>query len=667
MGSLALAAWSLGPRLIPSCFASRFEADPSQCIGQRESTGRFWFFNKRFFNRLFFRSNAGQLQPPINHFFVPGVRGILIHFFQVFASGKKNNFLGFLGIAFAGSTFAIGISYHKSRSMLRRIFLTVLIGSSFLFSGFAQKLKKSDKVTLANLQTEIAYLADDKLEGRRTGTPGEKLASDFIVSAFEKLNLQPKGERGLWLQPFEVDDGKQISDSTHFVVNTQELQLEKDYFPLAFSATKTVLGSPAIALQESGVPWFIDLKETLENTQNNPHFDIESALRSKARDCAKKGATAVVFFNSSPIADHIQFDPKDHSEPLEVPVLYLTREAKKKYLHDESASLDVKISVGITEKTRTGHNVIGFLSNGAAQTVVIGAHYDHLGYGEDGNSLYQGTDKKIHHGADDNASGTAALIELARLLKQSKWKENNYLFIAFSGEELGLLGSKYFTEHPTIDLATVNYMFNMDMIGRLSDSSHLLIIGGYGTSPSWGQVFGKADAKKYFTFKYDSSGRGPSDYTSFYLKSIPVLFFFTGMHSDYHRPTDDYNKINYLGELQVVNLMDELIGELNPGGKLVYTKTRDMTMANVAHFSVTLGIMPDYSFSGSGVRVDAVSEGRPAYKAGLQPGDIIVKLGDYPVSSLENYMQALGQFKKGDKTTVDYKRAGTSGQVPLQF
>ena len=298
---------------------------------------------------------------------------------------------------------------------------------------------------------------------------------------------------------------------------------------------------------------------------------------------------------------------------------------------------------------------------------MIGAHYDHLGYGEDGNSLYRGAEKMIHNGADDNASGTAGVIELARMLKQSKLKKNNYLFIAFSGEELGLFGSKYFTEHPTFPLATINFMINMDMIGRLNDSSRTLTIGGYGTSPLWGILFADSKEHKYFTFKYDSSGSGPSDYTSFYRKDIPVLFFFTGLHSDYHKPTDDFDKINYTGELMVVKLIYNLLTELNDKGKLAFTKTREMQTGTSARFSVTLGIMPDYTFNGTGVRVDGVSDGRPAQKAGLKTGDIILKLGDNTVSSLENYMQALSKFKKGDKTTVNYKRGNDLAEANVEF
>ncbi|HVM87438.1 MAG TPA: M20/M25/M40 family metallo-hydrolase [Puia sp.] len=551
--------------------------------------------------------------------------------------------------------------------MARIIPVALLLALIFSSPALAQKLKKADKELIASLEKSIHYLADDKLEGRRAGTAGEKLASDYISSEFQSAGLYML-EGNSWLQPFEIDDGKQIDSSTHFIVNNKELAVSKDYFPLAFSATKHVSGTLAIALQESGVPWFVDLKDMLEENHDNPHFDLGEALHVKVKECAKNGASAVIFYNDSKFDDDISFNKRDNTDVEKIPVLYITADAKKKYFKDESASLDVKIGVSISEKKRTGHNVIGFINNGADKTIILGAHYDHLGYGEDGNSMYRGTDRQIHNGADDNASGTAALIELAKILKKSKFKNNNYLFIAFSGEELGLFGSKYFVEHSPIDLKAVNYMINMDMVGRLNDSSHVLTIGGYGTSPEWGELFNLNNSeKKYFKLSYDSSGTGPSDHTSFYRKDIPVLFFFTGLHKDYHRPSDDFDKINYTGELHVVKYIYQLIENLNNKGKLAFSKTRETQTTSSARFSVSLGIMPDYTFTGTGVRVDGVSDGRPAQKAGLKSGDIIIQLGEYNVSSLENYMQALSRFKKGDSTSVKYKHGNDVVAVAVRF
>ena len=297
-------------------------------------------------------------------------------------------------------------------------------------------------------------------------------------------------------------------------------------------------------------------------------------------------------------------------------------------------------------------------------------HFDHLGYGEDGNSLDRNS-KQVHNGADDNASGVAGMLELARMLQSSSIKQNNYLFIAFSAEELGLHGSKYFVQNPTIDLSSANFMINLDMIGRINDANPNLNVGGFGTSPAWSTTFASTGKKGIYKgsllLKFDSSGTGPSDHTSFYLKGIPVLFYFSGIHSDYHKPSDDFNKINFPGELMVVKHIYSVIEfSTATGSKLAFTKTKETT-STATVFSVTLGIMPDYSFNGSGVRVDAISENRPAQKAGIQPGDVITQLGNHNVTSLENYMQALGEFKKGDKIIVHFNRVNEKLSVPVEF
>jgi hypothetical protein len=521
-------------------------------------------------------------------------------------------------------------------------------------AGSAQKLKKADKLVLANLQTHISFLADDKLEGRRTGSAGEKLAFDYISNQFAAAGLEPRGESGGYIQSFEVNEGKQVNSSTQLTINNNNLVLDKDFFPLAFSSNIKTETSGTIALPESGTVWFWDLKETMEENKTNPHFDLEDAIIKKVNNAAGKRAAALLIYNSSAIKDELKFDAKSKTAVVKIPVLYISKETKTKYLKDETASADIKMEVAISDKKRTGHNVIGYIDNGAANTVILGAHYDHLGYGEDHNSLYTGATPQIHNGADDNASGTAALIELGKLVKKSKLRNNNYIFIAFSGEELGLFGSKYFTEHPTIDLTKANYMINMDMLGRLNDSTHGLTIGGYGTSPVWGEALSSSDT--YLKINFDSSGTGPSDHTSFYRKDIPVLFFFTGAHSDYHKPTDDAGKINYTGELMVLKYIYNVIDGTNKKGKLGFTKTRETQAQGKRSFNVSLGIMPDYTYSGTGVRADGVSEGKLAQKVGIKAGDVITQIGDFKISDVQSYMQTLGKFNKGDATKVKVNR-----------
>ena len=535
---------------------------------------------------------------------------------------------------------------------------------------------KTDHITIPNLQSHIGYLADDKLEGRRTGTKGEEMAVEYIRQQFSAYGLLPRGTES-YMQTFIINDGKKIDEVTSFSINGQALQAEQDFFPFPYSPDISLEALPSIAVQEAGMPWFFDLKETLEDNQNNPHFDLPDYIYRNAQKARDRGATAVILYNTSATDDKLAFNSKDRSEKLSIPVVYVKKAAAEKYLADHTATLRIGMRIAIGEKTRKGHNVIGYIDNKAATTVVLGAHLDHLGFGEDGNSRHTTHEPVIHNGADDNASGTAALIELSRILKQSKAKSNNYLFIAFSGEELGLYGSKYFTEHPTIDLKTVNYMINMDMVGRLNDSSNVLTIGGYGTSPVWSTViqkdyFGPGDhsVKKtapLMTIRTDSSGTGPSDHTSFYRKDIPVLFYFTGLHSDYHKPTDDADKINYAGEKLIIDHISGLIESLDKQPKLAFLKTREAQTSTTARFSVSMGIMPDYTYSGTGLRADGVSEGKPAQKAGLKAGDIILQLGEYKISSMESYMQTLGKFKKGDKVTVKYKRGNEELETTVEF
>ena len=247
------------------------------------------------------------------------------------------------------------------------------------------------------------------------------------------------------------------------------------------------------------------------------------------------------------------------------------------------------------------------------------------------------------------------------MIKAHNYKNNNYLFICFSGEELGLFGSKYFTDYPTININSVDYMINLDMIGRLNDSTKMLLIGGYGTSPSWGNIL--STKEKSFFVKFDSSGVGPSDHTSFYRKNIPVLFFFTGTHSDYHKPTDDIEKINFTGEVYIIKYIYKIIQQTNQAGKLAFTKTSEMQMGASPHFTVTLGIMPDYTFNGNGVKADAIVEGKIAQKAGIKAGDVIMELGDNKTFDLTSYMKALGKYKKGDAAKVKVLR----GEEELTF
>ena len=379
------------------------------------------------------------------------------------------------------------------------------------------------------IKEDVAFLADDKLEGRQTGTPGELKAAEYIKNRFKELGLTAKGSKGFY-QDFTF------------------------------------------------------------KPKTNPHEEVRFT---------------------------------------------------------ENA-----------DGTITGRNVVGFLDNKAKNTVIVGAHFDHLGYGGDG-SLHRG-EKSIHNGADDNASGVAVMLNLISKLKE-KNTNNNYLFMAFSGEEMGLLGSNYFVKNPTIDTKAVSYMINMDMVGRLKDSA--LAVYGTGTSPIFKQTL--KSHNNNFKLIQKESGVGPSDHTSFYLADIPVLHFFTGQHSDYHKPGDDSEKLNYEGMEIISTYIFNIISDLNDNGKLAFRKTK--SEREQVRFKVGLGVIPDYMFDGKGMRVDGVSEDKPAIKAGIKKGDIVIQLGDKKVTDMMSYMKALSVFKAGDKTTVIVTRNGKEVKADIQF
>jgi Zn-dependent M28 family amino/carboxypeptidase len=552
---------------------------------------------------------------------------------------------------------------NKASKMGKKWFWVLLLVPFLGLSQGKRKIRieaeKQKALLISNLKSHIGYLASDALEGRRTGTAGADAAMDYLVKQYQQLGIGPKGTSG-YLQKFEINEGLQLDPSTHFTVNNIQLKIEKDFFPLANSASTSITGKPAMALNEKGQPWFKDIKETLEENKSNPHFDIEAWIKKEVTAAAAKGATAFMIFNTGSIVDNILFNKNDKTEAFSIPVIYITQ-AGFQHFSDPSATLNIQLKVQIVEKKRGASNVAAFINNGAANTIVIGAHYDHLGFNEDKNALDTG--HVIHNGADDNASGTAALLEIARLLQQKSPTHHNYLFLHFSGEELGLLGSKYWIDNPTMPGA-INYMLNMDMVGRY-DTAHKLTVGGYGTSSKWSDIWKLTNTP--LIVKFDSTGSGPSDHASFYRAGVPVQFFFTGSHPDYHKASDDADKINYEATAQIVTLAYQMMGITDSLPKLDFIKTTEPQMGRSTKFTVSLGVIPDYGYSGTGMRIDGVSPGKLAEKLGLKAGDILLQLGDYKFVDVNSYMQTLSKFKKGDQTQLRIKRGTDEINISVTF
>ena len=567
--------------------------------------------------------------------------------------------------------------------MMRR---TYIIYSNIIFflllwisCSVTQKVPQTDEQAKALFKKDISMLASDKFMGRGAGTKGEELASDYIVSFFKKLKLTPKGTDG-FLQAFKFTASVQTGTSTQLYINSKSYRLNADFYPLSFSGngitssyiTKVGYGITAPELKHDDYQGKFTLNkkifviETGTPDGNNPHgnFAKYDDLKRKAEIAISKGASAIIFINS----DTAREDPSDQisakTSPLKIPVIFARGDAAK-FLKNEIVT-NCTVGVEIIREQKTGHNVIAMLDNNASTTIVIGAHYDHLGMGEESsNSLYRGK-PAVHNGADDNASGTAMLMQLALHLKQPKYNKSNYLFIAFSGEELGLLGSNHFVKFPTIDLKTVSCMLNMDMVGRLKTDEKIVIINGAGTSPRWKTVLDSvaADGVK---IKTSESGIGPSDHTSFYLQDIPTLHFFSGTHEDYHKPSDDEDKINYDGMVLIQRTMLNLIERIQGSGKLGFTKTKDSQNEEAPRMKVTLGIIPDYAYDGEGVRADGISEGRPGANAGMKKGDVVIQLGDYKTPDMQEYMKALSKLSKGQSTTMKVRRGAEVLELQVAF
>ncbi|MDX5404002.1 MAG: M28 family peptidase [Bacteroidota bacterium] len=528
----------------------------------------------------------------------------------------------------------------------------------------------------AEVQRDIEFLSSDELGGRPPGTPFEKKAAVYIVSQFKRTRVIPVDPEYGWYQFFPVTVAASILEGTTLQVKGTTYEQGVDFFPVKYTsngkaAAKTIYVGYGIVAPDLE---YDDYAKISEKKRNGAIFVMDVGapdgvhphskyikyhnLNNRIEQAKEMGAAAVLLVNLSGMANDAE-QGITYLQSKGLPVLFVKNEDLAKKLVKKS--LKVEMGAEVKENEVMATNVVGLIDNEAPFTIVIGAHFDHLGMGGD-NSLYKG-EPTIHNGADDNASGTAGLIQLARFFSQDTLKKFNYLFIAFSAEEKGLLGSQYWTNHPTYPLDRIAYMLNMDMIGRFRDGQ--LAVSGTGTASTFNEFFERKTCEA-FKVKTSESGVGPSDHTSFYKVNIPVLHFFTGTHEDYHKPTDDAEKINSKGVSQILRYMIDLVAYL-PAEKPEFIPTKEKDSQKAPRFSVTLGVVPDYMFEGEGMRIDGITEGKPASNAGLQKGDVVIRLGEIPVTDMMSYMTALSAFKKGDETTVTFLRGTEEQTVKIQF
>lgn len=585
-----------------------------------------------------------------------------------------------------------------------------------LITAFAQQNADGaarDTFSRSAYLTHIDYLAGDALDGRGLGTEGIERAAKYFAEQFKACGLEPAGDKDTYFQSFEVKLSPEQTDTGYFRVDGADIKAEsgEDYVPFNFSSDAkfsgdVVFGGYGIVNEDKEHDDFVHLdvegKVVLMLRREPPSwgdgdgerdFTPHAQFSNKIYNAKDRGAVAVLIANQRPAEgdeDHLTswIGMGGGGGDYGLPALHVTRALADKLLaaggldsldalqtklddggYASKALSGVKLSAdpGIKRKTATTRNVIGMLrAKGplADEFVVIGGHYDHLGRtiprrGFGMSDTTEQPELQIHNGADDNASGSAGVIELAKALSRAGDLKRSVLFIAFSAEETGLLGSKHFVEHPTIPLDHIVAMLNMDMIGRLPDESDAKVqVFGTKAAEEFEDMIERLGAQDGLDIQGSASAIGPSDHTSFYRKKIPALHFFTGLHGDYHRPGDDTDKINADGAIAVLNLVYDVALEIaNKDAKPTYHEvTERARIPGRGGFRVRMGIYPSYADNTDGMAVDGVVDDGPAAEAGMKSGDVIIKIGETDVANIRDYMGALRNNKPGDEVDVIIKR-----------
>ncbi|HEY0320763.1 MAG TPA: M20/M25/M40 family metallo-hydrolase [Pyrinomonadaceae bacterium] len=670
--------------------------------------------------------------------------------------------------------------------MRQKIISLSLIVVTAVVSVFAQQSRVvGDWPSAERLREHVNYLASDKLEGRRTGTAGARLASEYIVREFARYRLRPGGtespEDKRYLQQFPFVAGVALGKNNAMSLTQRgviynvpnqspagtksdvsvDLRLGEDWLPLGFSANGKLLDAPMtfvgygitakdlnyddyagalikgrIAIAFAGTP-----------DGDNPHgkFARYEGVRWKAIAAREAGALALVViareedFKTDALS-RLRYDNSGGDAGL--PVVAISRQVATRILGSLApslaelekiaraitpnatpgtpatgnpaiqqnfasllAQLRLTLSTDIERRNAPASNVVGVLEGSDPklknEAIVIGAHYDHLGRGGEGSLAPK--EGEVHHGADDNASGVAGLLELARLFSKER-PRRTIVFIAFSGEEEGLLGSNYYVNHPAVPLSQTIAMINMDMIGRLKDNK--LIVGGIGTAKEWRSLIESANLgstkvavntgardsgdnassvnnvpvvvgangktvvslkiSQPFALTMNEDGYGPSDHASFYAKQIPVLFFWTGTHDDYHKPSDTADKIDYEAEARIVSFIYNIVRSVDGmDARPTFAVAKSEAAGRTMGFKVYLGTIPNYAESNDGLKLDGVREDSPAAKAGLKAGDVIVKLAGRDVRNVYDYTYILGEMKAGEAYEVEILREGKPLKLKL--
>lgn len=601
--------------------------------------------------------------------------------------------------------------------MPSRIINLIVLTAAFISCHPEQTSYVSRDITSRELRAHVRYLASDELEGRGSGTQGNVMAARYIADQFLSYGLQPRGDHGTYLQQFQVVTGLVAGKNNRMTITVGEKQINftpnEDFIPLSFSAETTVtagvvfvgygISSDSLHYDDyAGVDVqgkiVLVLRYTPDYGKPDSKFYEYAPLYRKAFTARSKGAVGMILVTG----------PSDEEKPTLIPLrpertlaslgiaavnlkspladsllrwsgVVKNLRAFQQEIYDQKAptsfvlaNVQVEMTTSVERIYAPTANVIGYLEGSdpklKEEVVVVGAHFDHVGWGGPGSGSLRSDTVAIHNGADDNASGTATMLEIAQALSAERQHlRRSYLFIGFSGEEMGLLGSAHYVKQPTVPLDKTVAMVNLDMVGRLRDSN--LTVESIGSSPIWKAILEKENEHYHFKLRSGQGGFGSSDHASFYGKNIPVLFFFTGIHEDYHRSSDDWEKINYEGQKAIGQFALDVIRALDKSDKPEFTRSPiasgDTAMRR--GFRVTLGIVPDYSESDNGLKITGTRAASPAEKAGLKGGDIITKIGGKDVKSIYDLTYILENYKPGDEAEVVFRRDGETKTATVRF
>jgi len=601
----------------------------------------------------------------------------------------------------------------SSRARIRRLRFAALAIAAVAVSMPAVWADSNSQFTAQEFLDPIKYLASDQLKGRGDGTPELDKAASYIAHHFHKFGLNPGGDNGTYLQHFTLVVGAKLGrkNSLHYQqgTKTETLQVRQSFIPLSFSANSSidaplvfagygitapeyhyddythldVAGKIVIVLRHE--PQEDDDKSAFAGKQLTSHAEIAN----KAINARNHGAVGMIIVRdvgNHPDEPDDLFKLGEVSGPQEmsIPLVQVKAEVVDQWIKSSDQTLDelrraidrdlsnhsfaldfstkVAIKVDVERIRRQVANVVGELPGSdpklAAQYIVVGAHYDHLGLGAH-NSLAPRQIGQIHHGADDNASGAAGVLELADALAHSPQRpRRSTVFICFAGEELGLLGSNYYASQPTYPLKQTIAMLNMDMIGRVTKNK--LYVSGTGTSPGFQQLVQDANKPVNFEIAYSNSGYGASDQTSFAVKEIPVLFFFSGLHSDYHKPSDTWDKIDAAAGARVIELVANVVSGLDAlNDRPQYVRVAEPLSSGTSGgggYGPYFGSIPDFGEIEHGVKFSDVRDGSPAAKAGLKGGDILIEFDGKKIENLYDFTYALRSHKPGETVPVTVMR-----------